>query len=118
MISMSLSMGFMGDNNPPWSTESAGNNLDEPSKTLETSGTPPSISYPVTTLDLERDLAIAPVTPVNSGGGFDQEVISSALAGFIYSDVVVDSLNKIHIFYHMGSSSDDSSTEIHNKRPN
>ncbi|MEC7096917.1 MAG: Ig domain-containing protein, partial [Candidatus Thermoplasmatota archaeon] len=110
MISMSLSMGLMGDNNLPWSTESAGNNLDESSKTLQTSGTPPSISYPVTTLDLERDLAIAPVTPVNSGGGFDQEVISNALAGFIYSDVVVDSLNKIHIFYHMQSSSDESNT--------
>ena len=45
-------------------------------------------------------MSMTAVTPVNSGGGFDQEVISSALAGFIYSDVVVDS-NKIHIFYHM-----------------
>ena len=86
MISMSLSMGFMGDNNPPWSTES--------SLLSQITDQRQSAFYliPRTTLDL--DLIVPPVIPID----FDIVQFCS-MAGFIYSDVVVE-LNKIHLFYH------------------
>ena len=73
MISMSLSMGFMGDNNPPWSTESAINNFDDSTDIMQTSGSSPSISYSATTLGLERDVSMTALTPVNSGGALELE---------------------------------------------
>ena len=66
MISMSLSMGFMGDNNPPWSTESTVNSLDDSSQLMQTSGSPPSILYSATTLGLEKDVSMTPLTPVQA----------------------------------------------------
>ena len=73
MISMSLSMGFMGDNNPPWSTESAINNFDDSTEIMQTSGSSPSISYSATTLGLEKDVSMTALTPVNSGGALELE---------------------------------------------
>ena len=77
MISMSLSMGFMGDNNPPWSTESTINNFDDSTDIMQTSGSSPSISYPATTLGLEKDVSMSALTPVNSGGAGFEPMIAS-----------------------------------------
>ncbi|HII23374.1 MAG TPA: hypothetical protein HA359_03865, partial [Candidatus Poseidoniaceae archaeon] len=98
MISMSLSMGFMGDNNPPWSTESTVNSLDDSSQLMQTSGSPPSILYSATTLGLEKDVSMTPLTPVNSGGALESQTLSSIVGGVEhFHSIALDSNGDSHI---------------------
>ena len=98
MISMSLSMGFMGDNNPPWSTESTANSFDDSSQLMQTSGSPPSILYSTTTLGLEKDVSMTPLTPVNSGGALESQTLSSIVGGVEhFHSIALDSNGDSHI---------------------
>ena len=96
MVSMSLSVGLMELNKAPWLAEDGESELEELNNPMYT--TAPSITYSSSTLALSNNQTMTPITPTNSGGALEPQVLSSITSGQVHPhSLALDSNGYSHI---------------------